>query len=91
MTSKECFFVPIDFHLQFDPRATDPQLTVVLPVTHADSLAGRFHLGRDCAALSCGAIPAVSEWGLVVLALILLTGAKIAFALRPQEIDRLQA
>jgi IPTL-CTERM motif len=31
----------------------------------------------------CGAIPTVSEWGLVVLTLLLLTGSKIAFGRRP--------
>ena len=42
--------------------------------------------GRDCADVACKAefvaIPTVSQWGLVVLTLLLLTGAKIAFARR---------
>lgn len=50
----------------------------VLPEQCPDA-ATRFHSGVDCAAISCGAIPTVSEWGLVVLTLCLLTGAKIVF------------
>jgi len=42
--------------------------------------------GRDCADVDCKAefvaIPTVSQWGLVVLTLLLLTGAKIGFARR---------
>ncbi|MFH1107906.1 MAG: IPTL-CTERM sorting domain-containing protein [Planctomycetota bacterium] len=42
--------------------------------------------GRDCADVACKAefvaIPTVSQWGLVVLTLLLLTGAKIGFARR---------
>ena len=41
--------------------------------------------GASCATIACvhNAIPTVSQWGLVVLTLLLLTGAKIYFG-RPQ-------
>lgn len=40
---------------------------------------------RGCEQVDCihNSIPAVSEWGLVVLTLLLLTGAKISFGRRP--------
>jgi hypothetical protein len=42
--------------------------------------------GRDCADVECKgesvAIPTISQWGLVVLTLLLLTGAKIGFGRR---------
>jgi len=37
-----------------------------------------FTAGGDCAEIAC-AVPTVSEWGLVVMTLLLLTGAKIYF------------
>ncbi len=60
----------------------------VLPEQCPDA-ATRFHSGLDCATISCGGIPTVSEWGLVVLTLCLLTGAKIAFAVRLREVESL--
>ena len=56
----------------------------VLPEQCPDA-ATRFHSGLDCAAISCGVIPTVSEWGLVILTLCLLTGAKIVFVPRSKK------
>jgi hypothetical protein len=41
-----------------------------------------------CAHIECrhNAIPTVSEWGLVVMTLLLLTGAKIYFGRRGSEV-----
>jgi hypothetical protein len=40
--------------------------------------------GRSCAQVTCthNSIPTVSEWGIVVLTLLLLTGAKVYFGRR---------
>lgn len=45
--------------------------------------------GQACSGIACvhTAIPTVSEWGLVVLALLLLTGAKLYFGRRRQPVE----
>jgi len=60
-----------------------------LPPEQCPEAPMHFHLGKDCSMIACGPIPTVSEWGLVVLTLVLLTGAKIAFASRPRATDGL--
>jgi IPTL-CTERM motif len=44
-----------------------------------------WHKMLTCAQVECmhAAIPTVSQWGLVVLTLLLLTGAKVYFGRRP--------
>lgn len=49
---------------------------------------GFFTPGADCAAVACTpeVIPTVSEWGLVLLALLLLVGAKVLFRHRGDDV-----
>ena len=59
--------------------------TCVDGVTAEDCIcpACAFEAGETCETTACdGTIPTVSEWGLVVLALLLLTGAKLRFGVR---------
>lgn len=50
----------------------------------SDNVFVSFSPGSDCAEVACGpeVIPTVSEWGLVIMALLLLVGAKVYFGRR---------
>jgi len=53
-------------------------------VTKGVDCTGFFTAGSDCSAVACApeVIPTVSEWGLVIMALLLLVGAKVYFGRR---------
>jgi hypothetical protein len=53
-------------------------------VTKGVDCTGFFTAGVDCSAVACApeVIPTVSEWGLVIMALLLLVGAKVYFGRR---------
>jgi len=45
-----------------------------------------WHAGTDCENIECGGtIPTVSEWGMVVLALLLLIGGKLRYGWAGRE------
>jgi len=57
-----------------------------VPASHCDRKKCLFYKDTPCSEIECthNAIPTVSEWGLVIMTLLLLTGAKVYFGRRSQ-------
>lgn len=68
------------------PVPADTPLLLAVRVTARTVVNGRTYLDTSVFTVEAEAIPAVSEWGLVVMTLLLLTGIKIKFGRRPSAL-----